>query len=130
MFSRPHPDVPLSTFALVQLINTYAFADALQHLRTLQQRYARAKARGQSGEAQLISMLAGQRNTWITGCGLGAWLLLYRFRALLAKQLNTPVLAASVESAASTRRRADDMNGPPATPGTHQEVRGVPTVRR
>ena len=90
LFTRPHPDVPLSMFMFVQMLSAVAFVDALNDVRKLKTQYDQAKYFS-SGDTAHIKLLGAQRNTWISGTGCGLWLILHRFRTLKKQLLDLEI---------------------------------------
>jgi hypothetical protein len=84
LFWNPHPSIPgLSLFWLVFLIGGITFLAVLEELKSRVDDYYTHKT-----ERGLVSLLAAERNAWISGCFTTLWVILHRYRSLLKKYHN------------------------------------------
>lgn len=85
LYLKPDPRVPVTAFALALGVSAYLLYKNYVSMRMHSEEYMAIKLRGGDSNKSLISLLAAERNIWISTCGGALWVILFRYRSLLQR---------------------------------------------
>ncbi|KAH9260717.1 hypothetical protein BASA81_001184 [Batrachochytrium salamandrivorans] len=112
LFSLPHPNIPLSLFWTVFMLSAATFLihldDSWQSKLEFQggsPNHLHARYVDEDRDRLLVKALACERNAWISGFNLAAWIVLHRYRSLLKRYYRLKdTVATTAATTAATKK--------------------------